>query len=180
MSILSKIKDAVAGTRDQLEDIRRKIADGKAERDSVRRAPLSKPEALGQIDALIAGAANRFEADAAFPYLARTCTNIGLVFEVALRGRDSMIYALAWLDPDRLRERMTQQLHKFWEQNPPGLPSSERRQRIAALDAEILKLEAQEEAIIVAAAEHGIALGRRGDADPRVVIGTADDEKPAA
>jgi len=171
--MFSKIKEAIGGAREELDTVRQKISARKAERTSTTNAPMTKDESLGQLDQLIAAAAARYDRDIAPGYLTRPCSNLDLAFEVAERA-NSAVSKRAWENPGAEKERLTRVLHKFWEQNPPGLPSPERRQRIAALDAEILELERAEEAMIVAAAEHGIDLERRGDADPRAVIGTAE------
>jgi len=172
MSIFSKIGKAVGDAREELEGVRQKITDRKTERATISKTPMDKAATIGQIGELVAASAAAFDRDIAIGYLARPCHDLSIAFELAVRN--SPLGYDAWLKPDDLRERITQKMHQFWEQNPPGLSSSERRQRIAALDAEILELEIKEEQIITAAAEHGIDLERRGDADPRAVIGTPE------
>jgi hypothetical protein len=50
MSIFAKIKTALAAPRDELGVIRNKIADLKAEKDAIARAPLDEASALAQLD----------------------------------------------------------------------------------------------------------------------------------
>ena len=53
----------------------------------------------------------------------------------------------------------------------PGLPAAERRKRMVALDAEIFRLEVDEESICEELEAAGADVARRADADPRAQLG---------
>src|SRR5882724_12369553 len=169
-NMFSKIRDAITGTRDELDGTRRKISALKAEKSAIEKAPLSKDDALGQLESLIAHQAQQFETrEANFAYLMHRSVDLTLAFGSMGSQASGVVSvgAICWLDPAKMRERLIAQLHKQWQSTPPGLPAPDRRQRITAIDAEILRLEQAEEKLIVEAAKHGIDLERRPDVDPR-------------
>jgi hypothetical protein len=77
----------------------------------------------------------------------------------------------AWTD----REKFTAALEALADEisDARAIPTAEQTKRIAALEAELLKLGFEEEAIIEAAFASGVDLLRRGRADPRAVLGVA-------
>jgi hypothetical protein len=66
---------------------------------------------------------------------------------------------------------------------PDGPTAAERAKGIAALEAEIFALELEDEALVLASEAAGAPMARRGDADPRAVIGIdapgVEDDAPA-
>ncbi|GAB4371819.1 MAG: hypothetical protein Kow00114_32950 [Kiloniellaceae bacterium] len=60
-----------------------------------------------------------------------------------------------------------------------GIAAAERPRILARLRAELLRLERQEEAIIVQASASGLLIGRRPDADPRAVLGVEETDAAA-
>jgi hypothetical protein len=86
---------------------------------------------------------------------------------------------LAWLDPEGFQARLEALVAEIDDRN--AIPTAEQEKRIAALEAELLKLGFEEEAIITSAFASGLDLLRRGRADPRAVLGVAVAEmKPLA
>ena len=86
---------------------------------------------------------------------------------------------LAWADPERFTERLEALVAEIDDKG--AIPTADQQRRIAALEAELLKLGFEEEAIIEAAFAAGVDLLRRGRADPRAVLGVAVAEmKPMA
>jgi hypothetical protein len=57
------------------------------------------------------------------------------------------------------------------EQSPNAMPAAERDKRIARITQRLFELELQEESLILKAHGDGIDVMRRGDADPRAVLG---------
>jgi hypothetical protein len=76
---------------------------------------------------------------------------------------------LAWFDP----EGLTARLEALVDETPDkgSMATVEQQKRLSALEAELLKLGFEEEAIISAAFAQGIDLLRRASADPQCVLG---------
>jgi hypothetical protein len=76
---------------------------------------------------------------------------------------------------DQVRETLIRQLEAHYRSVVEvGLPTVERRERLAAIDRELGKLEAAEEAAIAAAEEGGLMIDRRGDAAVEAVLGITE------
>lgn len=76
---------------------------------------------------------------------------------------------LAWVMGDALVQRMHAEIDRL--DYRPGPPLAERPARLAELKAALRKLEQQEEELICRAADTGIIIPRRHDADPEVILG---------
>lgn len=84
---------------------------------------------------------------------------------------------LAWSMGDALTQRICEEIDRL--DYRPGLPMAERPARLAKLKAVLRKLEQQEEAIICGAADTGIIIPRRPDADPGVILSYDPDGQMA-
>ena len=74
------------------------------------------------------------------------------------------------LFPDALSKYLLSIYDKELDGATPGLPTAERRARLAELDAQIFKLETDEERTIEALEADGVDGQRRPDADPRAAL----------
>ncbi|WP_234684684.1 hypothetical protein [Bradyrhizobium monzae] len=78
--------------------------------------------------------------------------------------------ALAWLDPIAFEKRLHETIDML-PQPTLAMSSLDRAAKLLALEAELLKYEREEEALIELSEEQGAAVHRRLDADPRAVLG---------
>ena len=90
---------------------------------------------------------------------------------------------LAWRDADEVVLRRLRDLwHAAIKANvppAPPIPASEVPKRLRAIKARRHDCEVREEAAILTAADRGIAIDRRGDADPEIVLCTVLADKTA-
>lgn len=80
---------------------------------------------------------------------------------------------LCWLLGDEMERRLHAMIDA--DEYVPGLPLAERPARLMELREELRGLEAEEEAVITAAEDEHVFIGRRADADPAVVLGYVAD-----
>lgn len=89
--------------------------------------------------------------------------------------------ALAWYDADGFLKRLIEEIEAQPAKSEVVLSAKDRDAKLAALDAELLVLEFEEEACIVANEEEGPVLSRRLEADARAVLGVlVNRSTPAA
>jgi hypothetical protein len=74
-----------------------------------------------------------------------------------------------------LREALVAQAEAAYDNSPAGLPADAREREFARLDEQLLALERAEEQALQVAEANGLAIDRREDADPRVVLGSPND-----
>ncbi|MGY4346078.1 hypothetical protein ACVWXM_002545 [Bradyrhizobium sp. GM7.3] len=79
---------------------------------------------------------------------------------------------LAWIDSGALEKRLHETLDKL-PQPTLTMSSGERASKLAAIEAELLASERDEESSIEASEEEGPVIQSRLDADPRAVLGIA-------
>ena len=150
-----------------IEAVREKIADVQLrELAQVRRAPLRKQSQLQAVSEyltrLAAGAAeNRVDARG----------NARVMWaEDMVAGKDDVLGLLAFaLGPEQLLAAFSRDL-ELEPEPADALSSGERDKRISELSDSLLSLERREEGLM-RAAQDGIDVLRRGDADPRCVLG---------
>ncbi len=81
-----------------------------------------------------------------------------------------------WLNRDVLIAKLCAEVDAVADP-ASALTAEQRRKENIRLDAEILRIEREEETLIVAAANEGTFITRRADADPRAVL-ELDDNVP--
>ena len=150
----------------RIETLRAKIDAAKARRREVECAPLPRAEAIAMIRANIEKAAAEWRAGFSLaPVRAYPPYAIG-----ALR-LDTVPPAV--ITPDLLEKALIAALDASPRQFADGPPARERPAALAAIDAEILALEIDEERAICEAEAIGQQIDRRPDADPRAVLAVA-------
>jgi hypothetical protein len=163
-----------------------------AEKDAVRRAPISsgraKEKARAQIRQLAESAAPNVigliegRGDFEFPKARELLqlrgmvrTDAGLI-DVHSGGptyHHNAVALMAWLFGDDLIARIDEEIDAVAD-DAAALDEGTRAQRVAALDAEILLAEREEEAATLAAHDSGIEIERRPDLDPRAFLSLSD------
>lgn len=142
-----------------VDKLRADIDKLKAEHQSVRAALPTLDEVNGEIDAWI--------------------TELAARGKPTLRDRTSQfprnpsaLELAAWLHPDALRQRLRQDVDGEREADRAVLSKEEKATKLAELDATILQLERDEEALIMLALmEHEQHILRRLDASPESMLG---------
>ncbi|RDD63824.1 hypothetical protein [Ferruginivarius sediminum] len=157
----------------RLDEIRGRIAELEAQRADIEAQPVSRDEALAALDRWIHAEAAKFAND----------LSIGSLLNGDPRAR---LYAIGWgsqhidwtptlcaLMPDTVRAYYVDQIDAELAEREP-LSAEQRQQRRAEIDGELFRLAQEEERIITAMQARGEAVQRRGDADPRAVLGLTE------
>jgi hypothetical protein len=77
---------------------------------------------------------------------------------------------VCWLDPEKVRDRLYAEVARCYDDGDPGIAPAQRRAEQARFERELFDLEVAEERLILRAAEAGVVLSRRGDANPAAVL----------
>lgn len=162
---------------DRLAEVRDRIADLEHERDQLNKAPCTRDEALTALDSWIAGRAAEFEKDTGVNGLLRGDPNVQLHVVSFGSGEKSWTPALCALMPDAVRSHFAGRIDAALADKTPMTPA-QRQQRKADIDGELYELNAEEERLVQIMHGNGEGVTRRGDADPRAVLGL--DAPPAA
>ena len=181
MSILEHVRGQLATVRramkqaeSSIADIRTAIAALQSEREATRSAAVPPDEALAVLQEFTglwarAGEAAGISLDHMIQ-AATTGRRPGIeLYQTATVG--SVLAVLAPLLRGPIAAGIEQALNEAYRDLTPGLPAADRQRRLAEIDGELLKLARLEEQAIEAAAEGGLAIDRRPDADPRAVLG---------
>jgi class 3 adenylate cyclase len=96
---------------------------------------------------------------------------------LAAVGDPSALALLVWLHRDTLIERIEREIDLVAD-DQHALTSAQRVEQLKPIEKDRLAVEREEEVLISAAIAEGNMMLRRGDADPRAVLGL-DDASPA-
>lgn len=181
MQMLEKVRAKITTARralsaagDSVEGVRAAIRQLEAERQAVRSAPVPLNEAVAAVEQTV----DRLAAHAIY-------TNADTLLAAAQRGEPAT-FDLHTTNPAALagflvqclrvpfRAALVAQLESAYAGLQPGLPSDARAEKLADLDRQLLELGRQEEQLIDDLAALGLDVARRGDADPRCVLGLAE------
>lgn len=179
----------------QVENLRRDIDRVREEIEWTANAPKTKDDWKLSVSAWVrAQVADASTQAVALRGLRRTKPDSGFVAENLLVGKSRVVHrvsadaqvlpvdmrlapVLCWLLGDELEQRLYAMIDA--DEYVPGLPMAERPARLVELREELRDLETREEAVITAAEDSGLFIGRRVEADPAVVLGyQADGELP--
>jgi len=157
---------AVEAVRAQIANMQREIA-------AVRALPMRRASELEAIRAHLARLAQRSPPKVGFD--ARGNATVRWIEDMATM--DGVLGLLAFvLGPEPLSAAFARDLAP---EGAGAVSPLEREARLAELSASLLALERCEEQLIVRAADEGVELLRRGDADPRAVLNVAVVAKEA-
>lgn len=179
---MAKRSNDPAALRAEEQRITAAIQAKRAERQHVENALLPRAEAQENVQRFVRSRAERW--DRPLNGLARPGGGLlGLVLPDPRTGQGFEHQAEALLCaviPDAIEAELTRRLDELYATaDGEGLPAAERPVRLAELDAEIRELEEKREDLIERAEAAGIAIDRRADADPSVVLGLPPRERAA-
>jgi len=164
------VSAAVEATRAQIAGVQREIA-------AVRALPMRRASELEAMRAHLARLAQRARPRIVFD--ARGNATVTWIEDMA--QMDSVLGLVAFvLGPEPLSAAFARDLEP---EGAGAVSPLEREAKLAELSASLLSLERCEEQLIMRAADEGVELLRRGDADPRAVLNVAvvaKDAKPQA
>jgi hypothetical protein len=148
---------AIAATREEIKTLRQRLTIVKASplpaSDQVelakefvaRRALVAQPKVLVQQDALWVHWADD-----------------------VIMSKTDVLNLLCFLLPEQVLAALQEMIG---EQSPNAMPAAERDKQVARITQRLFELELQEESLILKAHGDGLEVLRRGDADPRAVLG---------
>ncbi len=166
----------------RLDDLRAELAELKTSAAEVERPLLPLPDVAPRCDALLSHlaamgvgslgvAALASRASFTGPLIQTPRGNLGPVSHEDLAHlHNSVVGLLVALHPSQFRELLDAALDRAYAAQPPGLPLEARATELARLAARGRELEIEEERLIRAAEAEGIALERRADASPEIVL----------
>jgi hypothetical protein len=155
--------------RAHVHAIRATIADRKSQRDSLQSALVPQTDVKDRIAAYVERMANAADLSCR-SFVEQPGFTTLFAGEGFAQSRENTVGLLCWLEPDRMRERLFAHAAKHYDDATIALSAAEVRAQAAALTAEILALEIEEERAIAKAAAVGVEVNRRVDADPRAVL----------
>jgi len=171
-----------------LSDIRLQIEEKKAQAEDVRRAPRTKTEAIDSFSRWVEAEASKgetqfqqlagaflFESHAPEPLLGYG-DKAGDLDKVHIRSANSMV---TYLLKDQLIQRGSKHIPACYKNTQLAIPTSEHKNAVQAVDAEIFQLECLEEKIIERAEAVGLSIFRRADATVEAVLGVGRKESLA-
>ncbi|MBU1313605.1 MAG: hypothetical protein KJ947_11575 [Alphaproteobacteria bacterium] len=166
--LLKRTRHAADELRVGLESIRQHIASLNQEKERVKALPPPIETAVERmeqwIDGCAAPARRRLHDATRFTWPSGT-------YEPPQYTADEHL-AAAYLGPF-MKQSLTAELEEVYK-TTPGISDEDRAERLDHLDGDLLDAELTEESIIREAERAGLALPRRANADPRVVL--APDE----
>jgi hypothetical protein len=159
--------------------LRTRIEVLKSERAAFAAAPTARRTAIARVDSHIAylagearvsiGAFVSRERSAAPELIHRA--NVGLEGGGGTVGFESVARFLAWTNADAIRAALIREVDAYYAAHGEGIDDEALAERIAAIDAELLEFETEEERTIMALEAVGVRnLQRRPDADPRALV----------
>lgn len=154
-------------TRRELENTREAIAALKAEAADLQGQPVSRDEALAALDEWIARRARECEPPVGNLLRGRPECDLTVLDAGGRRDAEAMLCAIV---PDAVRDFVTPRIDAALDGQPTA-SAEERQRRLADIEAELLRLQNDEESIIQHLEDAGIPTARRADADPRAVLG---------
>jgi hypothetical protein len=159
--------------------IRAKISGLKMERQKVLQAALPIADAKLQAAEYVAKLVERGAPKIVYGHDRDFRAQFSALIDNAYTTQQDIGAHLAWLDPSAFLARLCEQI----DAAPKPLfaiSAKQRTERLLTLEAELLALEFDEEAIVTQSEIEGPILERRAQADPRAILGVTIFLKPAA
>lgn len=152
--------------------VRALIRDLAAQRVRIMQCGLPTAELKEQASAFVRAQQERGKPSLSFGHDRTFAATFNAMTDKAWTAQHDVAAYLAWIDGAALERR----LHEMLDKAPkPALTmsSGERAAKLAAIEAELLASERDEESLIEVSEEEGPVIQRRLDADPRAVLGIA-------
>lgn len=175
---LVKLQDETA--KDAVTRMRNEIEQAKANLIEAQRAPLPRSEIIARARKHVDALAEKGRPHVHFDQKTGEFT-VAIPPERGSGGPSitPVFGVLAWLDPDRMFQRIKAEIEAKPEPEYT-LTVEEKRTRVASIKAVIDTLERDEETLIVRAAAEGIEILRRPNAHPAAVLGITISRKAMA
>lgn len=161
--------------------VRAQIRELAAQRVRILQCGVPTAELKEQASAFVRTQQERGKASLSFGHGQTFTATFNAMIDGGWSAQQDVAAYLAWIDGAALERRLHEMLDKV-PQPALTMSSAERASKLAAIEAELLASERDEEALIEHAEEQGLATARRLDADPRAVLGiviaTAKKPKP--
>jgi hypothetical protein len=165
-----KVNLAGKTLREAASRIRARIAALQSERQKVEHCGLPLADLKEQAAAYVAGLRERGKPRILYGHARPFAVSFEMMTPGAFTPTLDFAAALAWADPTSFLQRLIEDL----ESQPKAslsLSAKQRAERLTTLEAELMVLEREDEAIVCEAEATGPAISRRIDADPRAVLG---------
>jgi hypothetical protein len=160
---------------DAIDATRRDVAALQGQRSVIASAPLPMTDQLKCVEQYVEKIGR--QARPAVSVLQNGTLRVG--FRDVFVEPEQVLALLAWIDPQKVRDALTHEL----ESKPRvtgAMSASERLERMAEIEAQLLQAERIEESLIERAAKAGFDILRRVDHDPRAVLGVIVKAKAKA
>jgi hypothetical protein len=155
--------------------LRERIRALRVERAELTEAPIDKRTALERIDAHLAYLAGEARVNVG-AYVSREASHARDLIAPAQVGESGhvgfapVLAFLAWYSADVIRAKLVADVEAYYAARD-GVDDVALAERLAAIDAELLALETDEERAIMALEAAGVrSVMRRSDADPRALV----------
>ena len=159
-------------TLKKLSEIRVQIADIKHSLETSKTAALPLADVEASINATVDSWASRFDAD----WLGRCFVSPDACmtpesFETACAGEDGKLaIIMAWHDPAGLKQRLITAARPYAASK--GMSQQDRPAFIRKQEAQLFRLETEEEHLVCQLERDGLEVFRRPDADPSIILAT--------
>lgn len=152
--------------------VRAHIRELAAQRVRIMQCGQPAAELKEQASAFVRGKQERGKPSLSFGHGQTFAAIFNAMIDGAWTAQHDVAAYLAWIDGAALERRLHEMLDKVPK---PALTmsSAERVSKLAAIEAELLASERDEEGLIEASEEEGPVIQRRLDADPRAILGIA-------
>jgi hypothetical protein len=159
---------AIETARNEIKSLQQKLA-------AARSAPLPQADQIRAAEAYVAKMASTAKPTVAV----MRDDQIRVTFRDSVVGGTDDVLALAcWLQPEAVVAALTRDIEQMPTPINP-LTRAERLQKVSELEGQLLELGFLEDGLILRAAQDGIDVMRRRDADPRCVLGVVIKAKTA-
>lgn len=162
--LLAGQQKATSQARGAIEKIRDDLARLRQRRRQVERAPVPQAEAERRLEAEVARLSTAFVPDE----IAASLVSARGTGRIRLGAEDVQALAVR-AAADVLRNEVGAAIAASYAKRE-GISAADRRSELEGIDGEIFHLEVAEEQLIRASEEHGPAISRRPDAQPRIVL----------
>lgn len=156
----------------KLAEIRSQIADLKHSLETSKGAALPLADVEATINATVDTWARKFDADwLGRCFVSPEAVMMPVSFETACSGEEGKLaIILAWHDPEGLKQKLIAAARPYAANK--GMTQQDRPAFVRKQEAQLFKLETEEEVLVCQLEADGLEVFRRADADPAIVLAT--------